>query len=276
MSSASTALRKVNLDMSWPKGKSRSEETKRKISEWNISNNRMRGRHHSEEAKRKMSVAASKHLIGNKNRLGIPHSEDIKRRISQTLKSKVSLLRQRRIDWWANIPAEQRRALARTSTDAMAASWRKLTHEERLARTAKGRLACKSPDILKRRSLAISGEKNPMFGKHPSEETRKKQGRPGELNPRWKGGLSRFPYPIAFNDSLKEAIRSHDKYLCQICGEPQSQLGRKLDIHHIDHNKANLSDTNLVALCRPCNSRVNSNPRYWQELLVTRKLLEEA
>ena len=76
-------------------------------------------------------------------------------------------------------------------------------------------------------------------------------------NPNHKHGLSRFPYPLEFNEPLKEQIRKRDNYICQVCfkkGKP---------VHHIDYNKFNCREDNLITLCKSCNSKANSNRDYW-------------
>lgn len=91
----------------------------------------------------------------------------------------------------------------------------------------------------------------------------------GELNPRWLGGISRHPYPFAFNDELKERIRLRDGFVCQLCSLTNEEhiviYGYDLIIHHIDYVKHNLSDDNLITACIQCNSRVNFNRDYWTD-----------
>jgi len=88
-----------------------------------------------------------------------------------------------------------------------------------------------------------------------------------ENHPMWLGGLSRFPYTIEFNASLKESIRIRDDYKCQCCYKNEEQelkeLNKVLSIHHIDYNKENCSDINLISLCSSCNTKVNKNRDYW-------------
>jgi len=78
----------------------------------------------------------------------------------------------------------------------------------------------------------------------------------GENHPRWINGLKR-EYPIEFNSQLKQTIRKRDCHICQLCWESEKQNRRKLDVHHIDHNKDNCHPSNLISLCSSCNLRVN-------------------
>jgi len=117
------------------------------------------------------------------------------------------------------------------------------------------------------------------LGKTHSEETKQKQRERmkgntrgfqkgnklnvGENNPSWKGGIAYFPYPDEWKDDLKESIRKRDNYTCQECGTHQDELNRKLHIHHIDYNKDNLSENNLISLCNSCHNKTNFNRDYW-------------
>lgn len=91
--------------------------------------------------------------------------------------------------------------------------------------------------------------------------------RKGEDSPSWEGGKSFEVYPEEFNRHLKEQIRIRDSRICQGkgCGIPELECIEKLTVHHIDYNKKNCSDTNLISLCRSCNSKVNFNRKYWEE-----------
>jgi hypothetical protein len=83
----------------------------------------------------------------------------------------------------------------------------------------------------------------------------------GSKNPNWKGGISRYKYPINWNESLRRIIRERDRYTCQLCGKPQGDNSH--DVHHIDYNKLNCNPNNLITLCHLCNSKVNANRNYW-------------
>lgn len=104
------------------------------------------------------------------------------------------------------------------------------------------------------KSCTQLGEKNSMYGKC------------GRSAPNYIHGKGYEPYPAKFTEQLKEQIRKRDDYKCQKCSKKQSELKgfyKKLDVHHIDYNKENCEDNNLIALCKQCNMEVNKNKDYW-------------
>jgi len=128
------------------------------------------------------------------------------------------------------------------------------------------------------------GKNNGMYNKHHSKKSIKKMsikaiGREyseernkkislkikGENNGMWVGGLAKLLYPRGFTYELKEYIRKRDGHKCQLCGMPEIENGRKLDVHHIDYNKKNLSEVNLLSLCKGDNCIVNKNRKFWTE-----------
>jgi hypothetical protein len=119
-------------------------------------------------------------------------------------------------------------------------------------------------------NLSIAAMAEKLTGRKQSEESNKKRSKTlegrndGENNPGWKGGISFLPYPINFNEKLKELIRQRD-VVCQRCSKTEEENGCKLTVHHIDYIKENLNLNNLLALCRSCNGKVNSNRKYWTE-----------
>jgi hypothetical protein len=85
-------------------------------------------------------------------------------------------------------------------------------------------------------------------------------------NGMWQGGISYEPYTIEFNKKLKEKIRNRDNHECQKCHIKEIILKgwqKKLSIHHIDYNKQNCNEENLITICHSCNSIVNANRDYW-------------
>lgn len=80
----------------------------------------------------------------------------------------------------------------------------------------------------------------------------------------WQGGKSIEPYSINWTSQLKDRIRVRDNFKCQICGVPELECNRKLDVHHIDYDKKNCKESNLIALCRSCHTKTSGkNREYW-------------
>jgi hypothetical protein len=87
----------------------------------------------------------------------------------------------------------------------------------------------------------------------------------GDKSPTWLGGKSFEPYCHEFNDRLKEQIRDRDDRTCQLCSAKEN--GEKLSVHHIHYDKENC-EPDLIALCRRCNTKVNHNRDYYEELFM--------
>ena len=85
----------------------------------------------------------------------------------------------------------------------------------------------------------------------------------GENNPNWKGGLSFEPYGLSWTKKIRKLTRERDNYTCQICNKHQTQLKRRLSIHHIDYNKINSFLNNLITLCGHCHAQTNFNRKIW-------------
>lgn len=97
------------------------------------------------------------------------------------------------------------------------------------------------------------------YGKWLSDTNR------GENHPNWRGGYSLKHYPQEFNKELKKKIRERDDHTCQECNKTEQELGYTLICHHIDYNKKNNSDDNLISLCRSCHAKTNFNRENWTE-----------
>lgn len=106
----------------------------------------------------------------------------------------------------------------------------------------------KFPIILKKRTLVGIRKRARRLGLPPSKTFHNS----GKLNPNYKHGNARKPYPMGWNDNLKEFIRNRDKK-CMICGMSRSvhkkYYKRDLTVHHIDGDKHNLDHINLICLC---------------------------
>lgn len=83
----------------------------------------------------------------------------------------------------------------------------------------------------------------------------------------WRGGLSFQRYPLEFNKK-REYIRNKFNRICQLCHQPEGK--RKLDVHHIDYDKQNANELNLIPLCIACHMKTNFNRSYWMEFFMSR------
>jgi len=125
-----------------------------------------------------------------------------------------------------------------------------------------------SKETIRKISLANTGKISSFKGKKHSEKSKKlisesQHGRCGELANNWQGGLSRYGYPWYFNNELKNKIRKRDNFTCKNCNKNEELFYRKLDVHHIDYNKENCNENNLITLCIYCHLKTNTNRDYW-------------
>lgn len=96
-----------------------------------------------------------------------------------------------------------------------------------------------------------------------TEEGRKRQAEKirREKNYFWKGGISFEPYGLEFNEDLKNLVRKRDDYICQLCGDEGNI------VHHIDYNKKNNSNENLITLCKSCHTKTTLRRKEFQPFL---------
>ncbi len=91
----------------------------------------------------------------------------------------------------------------------------------------------------------------------------------GELHWNWLAGDTKKGYTVEFSKELKESIRERDNHECQICHkttkEHLQQFGVDLYIHHIDYDKKNCKEENLISLCNSCHMKTNYNRQKWIE-----------
>lgn len=107
-----------------------------------------------------------------------------------------------------------------------------------------------------------------------SESHKGKEGLYGEDNPNWSGGVSFEPYPTEFNVKLKKKIRDRDDRECKLCGVDEEKIDRKLSVHHIDYDKQNTNESNLISLCPRCHGKTNGNRSKWEEKLNNKKVVK--
>ena len=78
----------------------------------------------------------------------------------------------------------------------------------------------------------------------------------------WKGGIACLPYPKTWTKELKEKIKKRDNYQC---GNPWCKsMNLKLDVHHINYNKKDCTENNLITICSSCHTRTNHNRYSWE------------
>ena len=96
----------------------------------------------------------------------------------------------------------------------------------------------------------------------------------GSGNPNWKGGASFEPYCHIWKDhDYLEDIKSRDGYAClnPCCSSKNSN---NLTIHHVDYNKKNCAPTNLITVCRSCNSKANKDREWhtvWYQTILSNR-----
>jgi len=99
-----------------------------------------------------------------------------------------------------------------------------------------------------------------------------------ENNPNWQGGIDIDGYSFEFDTDLKDSIRTRDNFECQNCGMTEEEhltvWGTVLNIHHIDYNKKNCEEINLITTCKQCNIRANTNRDYWKDYYKQKILLK--
>lgn len=83
----------------------------------------------------------------------------------------------------------------------------------------------------------------------------------------------KFGYPVKFNRKLKEKIRKRDNYKCQVCGitqkEYKSKTNKHLSVHHIDYDRENCKENNLISICQKCHGRTKTNKQIWIDFFTS-------
>lgn len=119
-------------------------------------------------------------------------------------------------------------------------------------------------EARRQQSKKLSGPNAPLYGVT------------GPDHPRYKGG---GPYKGGFTRDLKDRIRRRDNYRCVLCGrtnaEQLEETDQQLPVHHIDGDKANNSEENLITLCSKCHGKVTRQLDKWQDHLARLGKLKE-
>jgi mannose-6-phosphate isomerase-like protein (cupin superfamily) len=70
-------------------------------------------------------------------------------------------------------------------------------------------------------------------------------------------------YGFGFNKALKNRIKERDNYTCIMCESKD-----KLEVHHIDYDKTNNNENNLITLCEKCHNITNFNREFWTQVFI--------
>ena len=218
------------------------------------------GKHPTEETRNKMSQSQ----IGNKKAKGHRCSEDVKKH--------WSLIRQGR-KWSDEAKNKLKGRPAWNKGKKGFVPWNKEKSwtddlKKKLSESHRGKV----PWNKGKKGYHFSEEtRKRLIGKgkgrkFSSEHRRKKaEAQLGNKGSNWRGGISFEPYCPKFNRQLKMRVRERDNFTCQLCGVIEN--GKNLSIHHIHYDKNNCYP-DLIALCVCCNTKVNSNRKYYEELFM--------
>lgn len=103
----------------------------------------------------------------------------------------------------------------------------------------------------------------------PTYRKKCEEAQSGERAVLWRGGIQYEPYDSGFTREFRRKIRERDGFACQVCGKPGKS------IHHIDYDKKNSSESNLVTLCFVCHSKTNHNRDTWKTYFQQQRLNEK-
>ena len=121
----------------------------------------------------------------------------------------------------------------------------------------------KMAETLEGRSM-----KNYEYLRKKSEDMKSRRGKNAIA---WQGGISFDPYCEKFDDDLKERVREYFGRCCYVCGIGESEIGRKLDVHHVSYNKDTCCDNTkplFVPLCPRCHAKTNKDRDDWEEFFT--------
>ncbi len=95
----------------------------------------------------------------------------------------------------------------------------------------------------------------------------------GTGNPNWRGGISFEPYCNLWTKELKQFIKNRDKNIClNPCCKSLNKTN--LVIHHINYNKKDCDQYNLITLCNTCNATANFNREWhknWYQAIIYKR-----
>ncbi len=75
-----------------------------------------------------------------------------------------------------------------------------------------------------------------------------------------------YKYPNTYNNAFRKSIIARDNNRCQVCRLPGTNK-RILAVHHINYDKRDCSETNLLTLCIRCHKKTNYHRFVWYTML---------
>lgn len=87
----------------------------------------------------------------------------------------------------------------------------------------------------------------------------------GSGNPSWRGGIAGSGYPPYFSES-RVGVLKRDNNTCQLCFKKSDSN----HVHHINYDKINCNQTNLITLCGSCHAKTLTRRSWWKEKLYIR------
>lgn len=215
----------------------------RNNSKWNcfVRGHNWNNRRHTYKTRTKMSIARKKQNSLITGMSGKNHSEETKQKLS------IAKIGKNNPMYGKILPKKHRQKISKSNKNKTFSK----EHRKKLSILATKRTISK--DTRRKISKTLQGRKLPI-------ETIIKMS--GSNYHFWKGGIAAEPYcDIWLDKEYKKSILERDNNECQ---NPDCwRKSIKLNIHHIDYVKKNCHPKNLITVCISCNSRANSNRKYW-------------
>ena len=118
-----------------------------------------------------------------------------------------------------------------------------------------------SLETIKKLRAAKLGPRNYIYGKHLSDEHRRKIGRKGEKNGNWKGGRSSINNIIRGSLEYRlwrESVFKRDNYTCIWCKKRGGDLNADHIKSFVDYPELRFAIDNGRTLCIPCHKTTHN------------------
>lgn len=210
-------------------------------------NNGMYGKHHSKETRKKISEANTGHVSHIK---GLTWNEFYGEERANAISKKLS--------------ATKKEYFETHDHHNKGKKFEEIYGEER-SKELKEKFSSAQKKYFKTHiSFNTNKSYDEIYGKEKSKQVRKKisdtrlrkgLGK-GKLNGMYIDGNAiggGVVYGHEFTNELKMKIRKRDYFTCAVCKKKQS-----VHVHHIDYDKFNNIESNLITLCHSCHNKTNS------------------